>query len=316
MIAETGNHGKTQMATRRESFYKINKTNRLPTPSRTALELMQLCHDETTSLNDIAQVIQTDPALSAELLKYANAAFLATGIQVASVQKATVKLGMQTVVNLALGFSLLSHNKRGKCKGFDYEKFWSTSLFQAIAAKTIASLGKEFDQEELFICALLSHMGELALACLFPQEYADIIAEDPSILIRKTLEKDEFQIDSSELTVELFLDWGLPAHYALAAGFHNDFDYAELGTGTTRNIAEILNFSRQIAELCQQSKPGREQLVTIEKAVSKFSAGKRKFGLIFDAIISQWQEWGGIFNIRTQQCPHYDEIMGEQKIKT
>lgn len=74
---------------------------------------MRLCHSETTSLADIAQVIQTDPALSAELLKYANAAFLSTGIQVASVQKATVKLGMETVVRLALGFSLLSHNKKG-----------------------------------------------------------------------------------------------------------------------------------------------------------------------------------------------------------
>lgn len=273
---------------------------------------MRLCRSETTSLNDIARVIQTDPALSAELLKYANAAFLATGIQVASVQKATVKLGMQTVVNLALGFSLLSLNKQGKCRTFDYEKFWSTALFQAIAAKVIAGLGKEFDPEELFICALLSQMGQLALASLYPQEYADILADNPAALTRKTLEKDEFKITSSELTVELFLDWGLPAHYALAAGFHEDLAYAELGTGATQKIAELLNLSHQIAEICHQAHPSREQLGVLEKTAGKFAIAEENFGAIFDAIIGQWHEWGEMFKIRTPQCLLYHGIMAEK----
>lgn len=270
---------------------------------------MRLCRSETTSLNDIARVIQTDPALSAELLKYANAAFLATGIQVASIQKATVKLGMKTVVNLALGFSLLSHNKQGQCRSFDYEKFWSMALFQAIAAKTIAGLCKEFDPEEIFICALLSRMGELALASLFTEQYADILAGNPSHLIRQTMEKDEFQITSPELTLELFLNWGLPAHYALAAGFHDDLDYAELGAGPTRKIAELLNLSHRIADICHSAQPTPEQLGAVEQTAKNFRVDGENFSSIFDSIISQWHDLGEVLKIRTRQCLFYNDIM-------
>ncbi len=321
------------MPTRRDVFIKINKTKKLPTPSATTLKVIRLCQDETTSLNDITRVIQTDPALSAELLKYANAAFLSTGIQVASIQKATVKLGMRNVVNLALGFSLLSKNKKGQCSAFDYETFWSTSIFRAIAAKTIAGLSREFDPEELFVCGLLSNMGQLALASLFPQEYAsifevfgfdscadcgsmnalDILADNPSSIIRKTLEQEQFEISSSELTTELFLDWGLPPHYALAAGFYDELDYIELGTGSTQRIAKLLNLSHQMAKICHITQPTSEQLNTIERAAQQFNINQADFRSIFDAIIKQWYDWGEIFKIRIPPCMLYDEVLAGGK---
>lgn len=296
------------MTNRRDVFNKLNETKKLPTPSRTALEVMRLCHSDTASLHEVAQVIQTDPALSAELLKFANSAFLATGIQVASIQKATVKLGMKTVVNLVLCFSLLSTNKNGKCPEFDYGKFWSTSLAQAIAAKTIAGFAKEYDPDEIFVCALLSHMGELALASLFPHEYAGVLVEKPSIAVRENLERAQFGIDSGELTTELFLDWGLPAPYALAAGFHEDLGSVELGESTTKRVAELLHLSYRIARLCHGVKPSSQQIDMIEDMAHGFDVVKGEFSSIFDAIVGRWQEWGETFNIPTRQCPLYDEI--------
>jgi HD-like signal output (HDOD) protein len=296
------------MTTRREVFKRLNKGKTLPTPSKTTLEVIRLCRSDTTSLNDIARIIETDPALSAELLKYANAAFLATGIQVASVQKATVKLGMQTVVNLALGFSLLSHNQKGTCENFDYATFWSTALLQAIAARNIAERGKEFDPEELFICALLSDIGELALASSFPLEYTGILADSPDRITRETREKETFEISSPELTVELFLDWGLPAQYALAAGFYNDLDYVELGTGTIRRIAGLLNLAHRIAENCRSEQLTREQLHIAEGAALQFGIGKDQFGNLYDNIIASWYELGEALEIQTQKCPMYEDI--------
>jgi HD-like signal output (HDOD) protein len=306
------------MVTSREVFDKLSKTNNLPSPSGTTMKVIQLCSDESVSLNDIARVIETDPSLSAELLKYANAAFLATGIQVASVQKAAVKLGTRTVVNLALGLSLLSSNKGGKCVAFDYENFWSMSLLQAMAAKVFAGSSRKFDPEEIFICALLSHMGQLAFASVFPEEYSNILNKiaptphdhgDPSGLLRKKMEKERFEIDSAELTVELFLDWGLPAHYALAAGFHDDLAYTELGTGTTRSIAELLNLAHQLAEITLHLQPKQAELIAFVKNGEKYNISEEDFGDVFDSIIAQWQEWGEVLQIQTRQCPRYNEII-------
>lgn len=319
------------MPTRKAVFKKLYQTTKLPTPSHTTLEIIRLCRSETSSLSDITRIIETDPALSAEMLKYANAAFLSSGVQIASIQKATVKLGLNNVIALALGLSLLAKNKKGKCRVFDYDLFWSTSLLQAIAAKSIASSEHQLEPEELFIGALLSHMGQLALASLFPKEYEDILhafgfspcgewggaaaantlADDPSNKLRKQLEKEKFQIDSSELTFELFLNWGLPTPYALAAGFYDDLDNFELGTGTTKKIAQLFHLSHQIAKICHHPQPTLKRLQDIESLAQEFDLGARDFSTVFDAIIGTWHEVGAIFKIGTKKCRLYREIMAE-----
>jgi len=304
------------MITRKDVFNKLKANPKLPTPSRTALEVLRLCRRDSSSLKEIAKVIQVDPALSAEVLKFANSAFLATGVQVASIQKATVKLGLDTVVNLALCFSLLSANKNGKCCEFNYDRFWSTSLAQAIAAKTIAASSTTYHPDEMFVCALLSHIGELALASLFPREYGKIISDQPTREKRIQLEKAGFGIDSAELTTELLLEWGLPAPYALAAGFHEDLYVVDLGKSSTRNIAELLQLSRRIALLCYDAGVPEQWFETTEDIAKKFNGIAGDFGTVFDTIVGHWHESGQTFKIKTRPCPRYEDLKAARPIKT
>lgn len=299
---------KAQMTTKKDVFNKLKTNPALPTPSGLALKILQLCRSDNSSLSEIAEVIQVDPALSSEVLKYANSAFLYTGIKVASIQKATVKLGMNTVVNLALSFSLLSANKSGNCEAFNYEFFWSMSLAQAIAAKTIAMFDRKYNPDEMFVCGLLSHMGELAFASLFPHEYGSIIRDQPPREERIDLERTLLGIDSSELTTELFLDWGLPAPYAIAAGSHEDLNANILDELNTKRVAELLHISYQIALLCNGIKVSRREFKTFEKMIQKLNCMNVNFSTIFDAIVSLWHEWGVTFKIKTKQCSRYDEI--------
>lgn len=298
------------MTDRRDIFLQLLQTKKLPTPSETALDVMRLCQSELVSLAEIAERIQTDPALSAELIKYANSAFMSTGVQIASVQKATVKLGMKTVVNLALGFSLIAHNKEGKCQSFNYEDFWSRSLTMALAAKTISSRLPGFNPEEMFICGLLAHMGELAFATLFPKEYSAIIDHDPTYSVMRTKEKEAFALDSADLTVELFLDWGLPAHFALAAGFHDILDSEELGESTTRQVAELLNFADAVAGLCHSGNPSHKELEAVEVMAQTFNIEGKAFKELFEEIIATRHDWSGRFRISAISCPSYESIKG------
>lgn len=299
-----------QMTDRRDIFLQLLQTRKLPTPSETALDVMRLCQSESASLNEIAERIQTDPALSAELIKYANSAFMSRGIQIASVQKATVKLGMKTVVNLALGFSLISHNKEGKCQSFNYEDFWSRSLTMALAAKTISSRVPGVNPDEIFICGLLAHMGELAFATLFPTEYSALLDKKPSFDQMRYLEKEAFGLDSADLTVELFLDWGLPAHFALAAGFHDTLNSDELGESITREVAELLNFAEEVAKLCHNRKPSRSELEETENRALAFQLEQGTFREVFDEIVTVRHEWSTRFRISAISCPAYDAIKG------
>ena len=98
----------------------------------------------------------------------------------------------------------------------------------------------------------------------------------------------------------------------MAAGFHDDLSYVELGTGMTQKIAELLNLSHQLAKICMQAQPTRAILRTIEKTAQKFDIGEGHFGAAFDAIILQWHGWSEMFKVKTRYCPLYNAIMAEK----
>jgi len=306
-VREEFEKGKGVELSRRDVFLNLAGKYSLPSPSQTVMEVIRLCQLEESSLSDIANCIETDPALSARIIGYANSAYLSSGIQVASVQKATVKLGMQNVVNLSLGFSLLDKNKTGQCAQFDYPLYWKTSLAEGVAAREIAAKSGEFDPNELFVCGLLAHIGSLALATIFPEEYGRLLENSPS---NSPLKEDEialFGIESAELTSELFFSWGMPASYALATGFHEDIDHAELGTGATQRGAIILYMAHQIAQMCQSEEPHLELVEAVIDTAFKFSIDIGDFSKIYKQVVASWHDYGAQFDISTSNCFSYEE---------
>lgn len=292
---------------RKEIFAKLKKSFVLPSPSGTVMEMIRVCNKADSSLSDVADVIQTDPALSAELIKYANSALMATGMQVASVQKASVKLGMKNIVNIAMGLSLLSENKSGKCEHFDYALFWRTCLARGIAARELSKMNREFDPDELFICALLSQIGQLALCSIFPEEYDQILLDPPVHSSLQDKEQTVFNIDSSELTVELFLDWGMPAHLALAAGFYQDLGSVELGSDATLRIAAYLKIADIMAEMCQSNEPLLDHLDNIFSVGDMYQIDIGVFSETFGRVVTAWHDSGRLFAVTTNECFSYAE---------
>lgn len=306
-MTEESGRGESGELRRRDVFLRLAQKYSLPSPSQTVMEVIRLCQLEDSSLSDIASCVETDPALSAKIIGYANSAYLSSGIQVASVQKATVKLGMQNVVNLAMGFSLLDKHKSGQCKQFDYALYWKNSLAEGVAARKIAAKCGEFDPNEMFVCGLLAHIGSLALATIFPEQYGRLQEDAPTNIPLKESEVARFGIDSAELTSELFFSWGMPASYAIATGFHEAIDHLELGTGATQRAAVILYMAHQIALMCQSEEPLFELVEAVINTASAFSIEIGEFSKIYKEVVAAWHDYGELFDISTGNCFSYEE---------
>lgn len=306
----TGNLHKCLGIMDKKAIYKtLCAEAKLPSPSQVALRTMRLCYNDSSSLLDIANVVETDPALSAEFLKYANSAIMGSSIPVTSLQRAAVRIGLRGMVNLALSFSLLSQQIGCDCKGFNYNKFWSKSLAQAVAGRAIASLQNIFDPNEIFTCALLSHIGELAFASAFANEYSEILARDISPRQLLEAEQQTFELDHHQLTAEMFLDWGLPNKFALAARLHESFQPENDDEhNTTNRLTELLHLSLQIANICVFDLPLTRPLHAIEKMAETFGVPSHTFSGFFEQISQTWQEWGDLFHISTPQSPLYHQI--------
>lgn len=86
----------------RESILDDLENDRLPLPTlpEVAIRVRETVDDENASITDVAQIIETDPALSARIIQVANSA-LYRGLSAAeTVQNATMRMGLNTVRNL------------------------------------------------------------------------------------------------------------------------------------------------------------------------------------------------------------------------
>ena len=297
------------MTSNQEIFSRMNLAQKLPSPPRMAMELVRLCHTKSTSFDDIMRLIETDPALSAALLRAVNHnATPAMEGKTVSIRQAAAKIGKHGLIALALDFSLAAKIAGGPCLSFNYEDFWSKALAQAIAASSIAEKTADFVAEEIYACGLLATIGELTLATSFPSEYGAILTK--KLAIKQTLvsEKEVFGLNRHELTAELFRFWELPDIYSQAAALHSFYPEEAAGDAGLERLIELLHLALKISDICLADSPDRRDFTLVEQLAAGFGIGDQDFPAFFDKIAKDWEERGDLLRIRSRHCPPYLEI--------
>jgi HD-like signal output (HDOD) protein len=126
----------------------------LPSLPAVAVEVVQLCQREEIDLKQVVSLLERDPALAAKILRIANSVSVAARSQVRTLTRALTLLGTNSVLTLALSFSLVSARRRTSRNGFDHDRYWRRALLSALGARLLAE-ELRLDPEELFLAALL-----------------------------------------------------------------------------------------------------------------------------------------------------------------
>jgi diguanylate cyclase (GGDEF)-like protein len=191
-------------------FEELKTLGSLPSPSGVALEVMRLTQRADVSIEDIAKPVQADPALTGELLKIVNSAVYSQDKPVISVKEAVLRLGIKVLSRLVLTLSVLDANQTGRCLAFDYDHYWSKSLLKGLVIQAVVKECQQriFSAEEAFTIGLLSDIGRLALAQVYPDEYNTCLESVTTSLLER--ERELFAIDHNQITIGMLQDWGLP----------------------------------------------------------------------------------------------------------
>ena len=152
-------------------FEDLKASGRLPSPKGVAAAILRLSQRDDVTNADLTRLVKTDPAFAGRLIKAANSVNQAGHRPLVAVGDAIMLLGVPAVRQLALGFSLVTTYRSGACKAFDYDAFWSRSLLTAIAMQILTMRTRAAAPEETFTSGLLSRVGCLALATLYPADY-------------------------------------------------------------------------------------------------------------------------------------------------
>lgn len=230
-------------------FEKLVKTRSLPTPSATALRVLELADRPNCSLVEVADVVSADPAISARILKFANSAQLSGGgPDVTTIRHAVMRLGLRAVKVTALSFSLVTDKDQAKCPGFDHNLFWAHSLATATAARAIIDRNAPTTGDEAFIAGLLSRLGKLVFAVGCPTEYQAVLKPAGSVL-KTTIESERALLgtDHVELGSSLMRQWKLPRVLAQAVEYQLDSSAAGADQ-TVHCLADAIALAQKIAD--------------------------------------------------------------------
>ncbi|MBN2210202.1 MAG: HDOD domain-containing protein [Sedimentisphaerales bacterium] len=317
-----------------EAYQRLKDTKNLPTPSDKAFKIYHLANDDNASMGDIASLVETDPAISARIIKMANSAFYYRLEPVSSVQKAISRLGLKMLKKISLYLSLIQSNKNGVCEAFDYDLFWSESLARAVAASIAAvnhrkTRGKEnagITADEAFTLGLLCQIGRLAFAAVEPDRYTEVLTKTDSEDYESLLinEKKAFGLNHNELAADMMADWNLPGVFCNAVRFQKSPDYMKhFSINITEN--ELINILHQdwhpyllkwtgtISAIMTQPGLRREKFV-LDHSVNEaryLGIHSKTFSQKFDCITKEWIDIGKILTIKTHKVPSWQKIYAE-----
>jgi two-component system, cell cycle response regulator len=288
-------------------FEELKQSSSLPTPSGVGLVILRRTQDDTCSLEELAQCIQVDPALSGRILNLANTGAWQGLAPVTSVQEAARRLGARAVRSLALSFSLVSSNRSGVCAHFDYERYWSYSLACASAAQILAGEHGVIEPNEAFSCALLSRIGLLALASVHPELFAATLEAHRQKSISELLiaERSVFDIQHWEVASSLLAEWGLPDFFTQAIQSLGSPPRDPLGEDPLMvAMSKILRDSSIVAEGLVRSIEKTEwplgaDWIALLAPVDGTVADSEWLRPVSEQAAALWREWGALFRLPT-----------------
>lgn len=213
---------KTQASAQRvlEALSRLAEVASLPEVTTRILEVVE---NPCATAHDMHQIIKSDPALAAKVLKVVNSAFYGVPSQIASLERAIVMLGVSAVKNIALAASL-SRLFRAEAisEHFAARDLWRHSIAVAVASRLIAAQGRRAPSDEAFVAGLVHDLGLIALRQLFPlktRSLVDLAMNHPTQFA--ALEQELVGISHALIGAELATRWRFPPLLRSAIAHHH-----------------------------------------------------------------------------------------------
>jgi two-component system cell cycle response regulator len=225
---------------------------RLPSSPGVGRLLVQLVRRKGLELDEITKVVRIDPALTGGLLQAARPLAPSGSGPIETVEAAIQVLGPGALLRSLRDLTLVASGGSRWCAGFDYSRYWAISLARAIAAETIMRATGRPDAEAAYTLGLLADIGRLALASVYPTEYAALLVEprarESAELSR--LERGRLQIDHAEVSACLFERWGMRRLFTRAVLlYEKDGESTETEEAQSLDLAEVLRCAQLQAEI-------------------------------------------------------------------
>ncbi|MDH5660091.1 MAG: HDOD domain-containing protein [Gammaproteobacteria bacterium] len=191
-----------------ENWIERISENELPIFKYTVLAINDVVSKDATSTSDLSQIILRDANLTARVLRVANSAtYNITGSTISTVSRAIIYLGFNLVRDISMSLAIIDALLSGEAREHAL-KLMAKSFHAAEQARDFAERRGDDAPEEIFIAALLRHIGEITFWCVAGEEGEQIIELiEKRGFSEKMAQQEVLGFTLDQLTVGLTRDW-------------------------------------------------------------------------------------------------------------
>lgn len=217
--------------TERRIKQRLEETLELPPLPETAQRIIKLRVDPNADISDLANIVETDPSLAAQVVSWAASPYYSAPGKIKSIHDAIVRvLGFDMVLNLALGLALgktLGMPKDGPNGALPY---WKKSVYMAATIEALVTAIPR-DQRPAFgmayLSGLLHDFGYLVLAEVFPPHFKTICryTEANPHANHQAIERHLLNITRDQVASWLMHLWNMPEEVVIALRHQGNPNY-------------------------------------------------------------------------------------------
>lgn len=218
----------------------IEQVYQLPSMPGMARSILELRLRPTASAADLAAIVELDPSLAAQVMRYANSPFFGYRGNIRSLRDAISRvLGFETVMGIALGLATAKALRNPLDGPLGLRAFWRHAIYSAALAQGIVQAMPSRARPSLgmaYLAGLLHNFGFLLLGHLFPPEFSllnKLVMAHPEIPVT-TLEKHLLGMGHAQRVLSLgharigawlMESWGMPEEIVITLREHHNPQY-------------------------------------------------------------------------------------------
>ena len=226
---------------RESTLELIGLSNDIPTLPDRFIRIQRILDDPNAGIDDLTEVIHTDQATCAMILKVANStAYNPSGKPTSTLRLAVSRLGSREVSHIALTMSLMF--------GFalpmgmaHVRAFWIHAFSTAIIAEKLALRVGYKDGREAFMAGLLHDIGRAMMGLRVDLAYFEsplVHLHDEDLI---AAEREHYGLDHADAGGHTLTLWHFPPKLIQAVAEHHRDDSTDMLTRIIRTACQLSN---------------------------------------------------------------------------
>jgi len=218
---------------------RIERVYEMPPMPELGRRILALQSDSNASVQQLAKIIQLDPSLAAQVIRYASSSYYGAG-RITSIHEAIARvLGYDMVLNLALGLAAGRSFRIPEDGPLGLTRFWEHAVCSAVLVQKLGAILPNATRPSTglcYLCGLLHDFGILLLGYLFPPEFKLLnklasanpgcsVAELERRLLGMGQARDMLTMGHARVGAWLMQAWNMPEELRTTLLEHHNAEY-------------------------------------------------------------------------------------------